>query len=656
MIKATILFADNDPDFLQTRGEFLEQEDYRVIPAADPTEARRLLEQGRIDLAILDIRLQNDDDEKDTSGLTLAKAPLYRLVPKIILTNFPTYQAVREALGPALDGLPPAVAFLGKREGPEAMIRAVEQAIEKYVCINRDLEIHRNAQERLSFLYLADLLQPRLPNEIVARRADELEDLFRRLFYDYRQLRIARLFWHRSERFCLSVLARSASGAINARVVVCGEREQLEQEIERIQELAPETLQGIRLDNTSETMHFGVVAYALPDADLETVRPLRALFQDGKERPLKTAFNHLLKETLPAWHQRGQIVEEHDLMTLYRRQVGLEGNGLPRSEVERRVDSLVQRARSLGAVEMERSKNSLIFRFPNQPALVCPDPVAAAYDRLERYGSATPCCISPGRLGADNILVDGFQRTWLTHFAHAGPVPKWWDFVCLEALVRFDLSQAPDLLAWLEFEECLIQAAQLHDRLLAQDVISDLKTSVVLIEQIRRQASSETGPDLLPYEAGLLVWVVGAMASYEPEGLYTREERMNGAHLLLAAALLAQRITQPLQVTDEPAPAPGPLRLDADEVQVWRGEQRIPDLGEQELALFHCLYEQAGQVVSRQMLMEQAFGKGYVLSDPEGSLTALVRRLRIKIEPDPDHPRYLFTSRGQGYWLKLVDK
>jgi DNA-binding NtrC family response regulator len=133
MSKRTILFADNDPDFLDTRREFLEKEGYRVIPATDPTEARRLLEKGGIDLAVLDVRLVNDDDEKDTSGLTLAKDPAYRPVPKIILTNFPTYQAVREALSPALDGLPPAVDFLDKREGPDALIAAIRRSIAVYV-------------------------------------------------------------------------------------------------------------------------------------------------------------------------------------------------------------------------------------------------------------------------------------------------------------------------------------------------------------------------------------------------------------------------------------------------------------------------------------------------------------------------------------------
>ena len=128
MAKATILFADNDPDFLKARAEFLEAEGYLVVPAADPTETRGKLELGRIDLAIVDIRLVNDDDEKDTSGLTLAKE-VARTVPKIILTGFPSYEYVREALAPQMDGLPAAVDFVEKLEGPEALLAAIRKAL-----------------------------------------------------------------------------------------------------------------------------------------------------------------------------------------------------------------------------------------------------------------------------------------------------------------------------------------------------------------------------------------------------------------------------------------------------------------------------------------------------------------------------------------------
>jgi CheY-like chemotaxis protein len=128
MTKTAVLVADNDVDFLETRAEFLEREGYHVVQAADFTQARRLLEQGGIGAAILDVRLENDDDDKDTSGLTLAEE-VARSVPKIILTGYPSVAAVRRALHSQPDGHPAAVAFVAKREGPEALLKALRDTL-----------------------------------------------------------------------------------------------------------------------------------------------------------------------------------------------------------------------------------------------------------------------------------------------------------------------------------------------------------------------------------------------------------------------------------------------------------------------------------------------------------------------------------------------
>jgi len=650
MKKAAILFADNDPDFLAARSEFLESVGYVVLKASSPKEAREVLDRKCVQLVILDIRLTDDREEGDISGLELAREPAYRLLPKIMLTGFPSVDAVKIALRPALEGLPPAVDFFSKKDGPEALIEAVKQAFAQYVRLNWELQIHWDQRERQSFLYLADLLQPGVPNEILMQRADELEDLVRRMFYDYQQIRMGRLLWHDRRRFCLSVLAQSPQGATDPRILVCGERGCLEQELKRLQELVPETERGTELVDTVETLHFGAATYVLATADMGTVQPLQELFQRGRERPLKAAFEHLLEKDLASWHQRGDMLEEtHDLMGLYRQWVGLGEDGLSRAEVERRVEALVQATRPLSAVEIERPDEKLIFRFPNQAPLICPDPVAPVYEPLRGHDPPVVCKISPGWLTADNVLVDAGQRTWLTDFARAGQAPQWWDFVCLEAMIRFDLSQAPDLLAWQEFEECLVAPVRLHDRLREQDVIAELRTSVALIEQIRRQAGSEVGPNPLPHYAGLLAWAVGAMAQYDPAVLYTQVERMRGAHLLLAAAMLARRLGEALPVS----PAEGPLRLKGDG-SVWIGDRRVVELVGQELALLRCLYGQAGQLVSRKTIVESVFGEPYQAGDEqlESRVNSLVRRLREDIEPNPDRPRYIVTVRGRGYRLQ----
>ena len=66
MAQIKILLADNDVDFCETRCEFLKRAGFDVIRAASPEEARKKLVDENPDVAILDIRLLDDDDEKDS--------------------------------------------------------------------------------------------------------------------------------------------------------------------------------------------------------------------------------------------------------------------------------------------------------------------------------------------------------------------------------------------------------------------------------------------------------------------------------------------------------------------------------------------------------------------------------------------------------------
>ena len=646
-----ILFADNDPVFRLARAERLEENGYHVLRVSSPQEARQSLDGANVHLAVLDIRLEDDDDDKDVSGLVLAKNPDYSSVPKIILTGFPTVPAVREALGPAMDGLPPAVDFLTKADGPEAMIEAADRAFDRFVRINWDLEIQWDQRERLSFPHLVSLMQPEPLNEILAPRADELEDLFRKLFYDYHQIRIGRLFWHGDGRFCLPVLASSAAGTTDIRILVCGKREIMDKEQRQAKDLMPTAAAGTRSVGTVETVHFGVTAYALPGA--ATVQTVRDLFHGGGGRPLKATFDHLLKDILAAWHGHGHRVEETDLMSLYRRWVGLTEDGLSRGEVEQRVDALVQGVGPfVSPVQITRGAGRVTFRFPNQSPLVLPDPVAPVYAPLAGYDDSVVCRVSPGRLTADNVLVDADQKAWLTDFARAGQAPQWWDYICLEAAVRFDLSYTPELSAWHEFEACLMAADQLHSRLQPMGVVPELRTSIAVIEQIRRQAGSETGPSLAPYCAGLLAWAVMEMAHHDPDGLYAPADRVRSAHLLLAAAMMAGKLGQ---APCSPSPG-GMLELD-DDGMVRRGGSRITVLAGYELGLLRCLEEhaQASRPVSRRTIVESVYeNERYEAGDKIQAqrITALISRLRKKIEPDPNRPRYILTVRGKGYRLQ----
>jgi CheY-like chemotaxis protein len=128
MPKAKIVIADNNRDFLEELQDFLKQDGYSVIPAGSVEAAKKVLQKRKYDAVILDVRLTNDRNADDSSGLRLAEI-ISPEIPKIILTRHPTYNIVREALGPGVKGIPAAVDFVDKKELQERLLPALEDAI-----------------------------------------------------------------------------------------------------------------------------------------------------------------------------------------------------------------------------------------------------------------------------------------------------------------------------------------------------------------------------------------------------------------------------------------------------------------------------------------------------------------------------------------------
>jgi DNA-binding response OmpR family regulator len=128
--KKQILFVDNNRDFLDTLAEYINQAGYKVIKAYSAEDARSYGEQLKPDLAVVDVRLVNDDDEHDRTGVFLAET-LREICPVIMLTDHTTSEVVRLTLRPDVNDRSVAVDFVDKREGPGELIQAVQRALLK---------------------------------------------------------------------------------------------------------------------------------------------------------------------------------------------------------------------------------------------------------------------------------------------------------------------------------------------------------------------------------------------------------------------------------------------------------------------------------------------------------------------------------------------
>lgn len=61
----------------------------------------------------------------------------------------------------------------------------------------------------------------------------------------------------------------------------------------------------------------------------------------------------------------------------------------------------------------------------------------------------------------------------------------------------------------------------------------------------------------------------------------------------------------------------------------------------------YFLYSHRGQVFSKEQLYENVWG--YDNISDSSNLTSFIRKLRKKIEPNPDKPQYIITVWGVGY-------
>ncbi len=102
------------------------------------------------------------------------------------------------------------------------------------------------------------------------------------------------------------------------------------------------------------------------------------------------------------------------------------------------------------------------------------------------------------------------------------------------------------------------------------------------------------------------------------------------------------------QVTDPELVIDDRLRINFAQQYAVVGSDQIT-LTPTENRLMHILYNNRGRVLSPGFLLAKAWDP--VRRGTVESLWVHVRRLRSKIEPDPDNPRYVVTVRGQGYCL-----
>jgi len=94
----------------------------------------------------------------------------------------------------------------------------------------------------------------------------------------------------------------------------------------------------------------------------------------------------------------------------------------------------------------------------------------------------------------------------------------------------------------------------------------------------------------------------------------------------------------------------GEIVVDPNKYEIRRAGELL-DLTHREFELLKFLATQNTQVFTREILLEKVWGYEY-FGDVR-TVDVTIRRLRSKVEENPDQPKYILTKRGVGYYFGI---
>lgn len=91
------------------------------------------------------------------------------------------------------------------------------------------------------------------------------------------------------------------------------------------------------------------------------------------------------------------------------------------------------------------------------------------------------------------------------------------------------------------------------------------------------------------------------------------------------------------------------IKLDPATMSVILQNEKIP-LKAKEYALLQCLYEHKNTIVTKETLFDEVWGDAFF---SDGTLNVHIRKLREKLEDNPNEPKLIKTIWGTGYILEV---
>ena len=161
--------------------------------------------------------------------------------------------------------------------------------------------------------------------------------------------------------------------------------------------------------------------------------------------------------------------------------------------------------------------------------------------------------------------------------------------------------------------------------------------------------------DFIPMDSGFCVWLLEKLRKEAPRSACA-QELSGGLQGLMSGEVNSLLLSASAETGDLPIVPTDEIKI--GELEIYPKSRRVVMAGREvsltpkEYDILYFLSENRGEVFTKEQIYRAVWSENYLLDD--SNIMAFIRKLRKKIEPDPDAPKYILTIWGIGY--KFTDQ
>lgn len=492
--KPRVLIADNNESSRNMYRELIAYWGFEPLlahgmGAALLEDARLKAREYRCQLAIIDLRLVDDLDEEDTSGLSLV--PNVRPAVSIIVSASVDIENVRLSLSDEIG----AASYVGKGEGPEILRDKLEREARKLCAARKEITIE---PEDLLTHITATLVKV---NSLPAGYQDQIADLFVRLFPQARHLRLERLEAGPPASTCStaprpkSVILKVYENGKQPVIVKVARAEKMSVEVERYQKY----IHGYLKRNLHPLLSSPIILWDIGGAIYTLLgstdsQTFSRYYSEASFADIEYSLTRFFGET---WSDLYAKSKEGQNVSLFKEYCKIWGK------------EWYERICKFHAPDPKDSMgNELTNKIvPINPIKWLQENMG---DNAEDDKSITACtalAVTHGDLHGDNLLIDENRNAWVIDFERTGEGHILQDFVELEAdLINRLMSKQEHLPSFYQLCLNVTQSTELTGlKNIERFEDTEIKKSMQTISLLRQLAREVTGiADARQYLLGLL--------------------------------------------------------------------------------------------------------------------------------------------------------